>query len=108
MVFGLIMVGLALALRTVPRRYTQPTAAAALALTALGLAAFAVTGVRLFGAIALAHVTSGLATLLVVPWLEPTAVATLTKYQSGIGTMVAVAGCLVAAVGAYAASHRGL
>jgi hypothetical protein len=108
LVFGLIMVGLGMALRAVPHHYTQLTAATALGLTVLGLVTFAVTGVRLFGAITLAHVTSGLATLLLVPWLEPTAVATLTKYQSGIGTMVAVAGCLVAAVGAYAACHRRL
>lgn len=106
MVFGLVMVGLGVALRAVPRRYTQLTAATALGLTVLGLVAFTVTGVRLFGAITLAHVSSGLATLLLVPWLEPTAVATLAKYEPAIGTMVAVAGCLVAAVGAYAAYHR--
>jgi hypothetical protein len=107
MVFGLVLAGLGAALRSIPRRYAAPAAATALGLSVLGAATFALSGVRLFGAGALAHTSYTLAGFIMVPWLAPAEASTLAHYASSAGTVVAVGGCLIALIGALGAcQHR--
>jgi hypothetical protein len=106
-VFGVVLAGLGAALWAVPRRYADHTAVTTFGLAGLGAVAFAVTGLRLFGASALGHTAFALDSLLIGPWLTSADLNALTRHQPAIGTVVAVAGCLAAALGAAAArQHR--
>ncbi|HXP54827.1 MAG TPA: hypothetical protein VN847_07720 [Streptosporangiaceae bacterium] len=107
MIFGLVLAALGAALRSVHREAAPATAATALGLSALGAVAFALTGLRLFGASALAHTVYTFAAFILLPWQARAEVSALAQHTPYLGTVVAVAGSLVAVVGAFSARcHR--
>lgn len=81
--FGLIMVGLGIALRAVPRRFLMGTSVAALCLSALGALGYAVT------------IMSGLAG---ITEQDPLGFPVKVTFSPGIGILLALAGCVAADV----------
>jgi len=81
--FGLIVLGLGIALRTVPRRFLMGTSIATLCLSTLGALGYAIT------------IAAG---LVGVTEQDPLGFSVKVTFSPGIGILLALAGCAAAAV----------
>ena len=89
--FGLIVLGLGLALRAVPRRFLIGTSVATLCLSALGALGYAITIV---------------AGLVGTTEQDPFGDSVTVTFSPGIGILLALAGCVAACVAAISSLHR--